>query len=859
MVSTKFEERYLNLLQQNMNKLALNLTIKCFETKDVYLDLGKCGLNDEDFEGGSDLDVALRKCSHLEHLVLSNSWHEWNEKTKRWNRQFSLNTLAENYFTTHPPALEELGNLSSLACCGDDNKTWAISDMAFVQSLPKIVRLNISDNQITELKGLDSLSVLQTFNISRNRINELKGLDSLTCLQTLYISNNQIAELKGLDALIALQDFAISSNQITELKGLGALTALQKFHIFNNQIKKLKGLDALTGLQAFYIFNNQITDLEGLDSLATLQTFHIAKNHITKLKGLDALKALKTFDISFNQIVDLEGLDALRSLQSFHISHNQITDLKGLDALSSLELFNISDNKIIDLKGLDALSSLQSFDISGNKIADITPLLKTYLLRKESPLKIILDDGGNVRPGEINVEDNPIRIPPMEIVYQGNDGIIYWCAAQDQGKTVNHETKVILFGNGRGGKTTLSLGLRKNKFVPLTEADKTHGILIETWNIPGKNLPEKLKEKIAENIRENDMRSPLAIKRPESFQIHLWDFGGQEYYHATHRLFMSNNILYLLVWETATNKQHDNEEEKRFDYPVSYWQKNINHFAPQNITLCIQNKVKRHGGTTDDLHFNIEWTDKNDERSIKRFEEDVENLQEIILEHLADLSYIGDLAPQVYDEIRQALQKVESPFISYEDYKKLCEAMDTTPGRIMRDDAQKETLIRFLDDTGALVCLRFRKGINSVALREYVFTDPVWLTQIIYKILEKEKAEFDGQHVEEIVSGDGLDALVWIGIMKQFELIFEIEKNNEKKYVVPQFLPDTHGNQTAYDMALNGKNMEHAFTLNYPGFLPRSNFLRLLAKYGRQNISFLYWKKGMLFFLIAKPYWLSAS
>jgi hypothetical protein len=50
-------------------------------------------------------------------------------------------------------------------------------------------------------------------------------------------------------------------------------------------------------------------------------------------------------------------------------------------------------------------------------------------------------------------------------------------------------------------------------------------------------------------------------------------------------------------------------------------------------------------------------------------------------------------------------------------------------------------------------------------------------------------------------------------------------------------------------MAIAGKKMEHAFTLNYPDFLPKSNFLRLLAKYGKQNISYLYWKKGILFFL----------
>jgi hypothetical protein len=39
MQSFKFEERQLNLVKQNMNKVALDLTIKCFESQDPYLDL----------------------------------------------------------------------------------------------------------------------------------------------------------------------------------------------------------------------------------------------------------------------------------------------------------------------------------------------------------------------------------------------------------------------------------------------------------------------------------------------------------------------------------------------------------------------------------------------------------------------------------------------------------------------------------------------------------------------------------------------------------------------------------------------------------------------------------------------------
>ena len=47
---------------------------------------------------------------------------------------------------------------------------------------------------------------------------------------------------------------------------------------------------------------------------------------------------------------------------------------------------------------------------------------------------------------------------------------------------------------------------------------------------------------------------------------HFWDFGGQEVYHATHRLFLGRRSLYLLVWATESP---DAAHEER--HPPQYW------------------------------------------------------------------------------------------------------------------------------------------------------------------------------------------------------------------------------------------------------------------------------------------------
>jgi TIR domain/C-terminal of Roc, COR, domain len=119
---------------------------------------------------------------------------------------------------------------------------------------------------------------------------------------------------------------------------------------------------------------------------------------------------------------------------------------------------------------------------------------------------------------------------------------------------------------------------------------------------------------------------------------------------------------------------------------------------------------------------------------------------------------------------------------------------------------------------------------------------------VIYEILEKEKDEFDETHVAKVVAKNGLSTDLWIEIMKKFELIFEIERRGTKKYVAPQYLPATCTNPEAYEMVIENKQMPHSFTINYPKFLPKSNFLRLIARFGSANVKFLYWKNGFVFF-----------
>uniref|UniRef100_A0A3Q2Q7U4 Dynein regulatory complex subunit 3 n=1 Tax=Fundulus heteroclitus TaxID=8078 RepID=A0A3Q2Q7U4_FUNHE len=73
--------------------------------------------------------------------------------------------------------------------------------MEFLRDFTSLVRLDLNNNLIEKIWGLDHLTNLTWLNLSLNRIKNIEGLESLRKLQLLNLSNNQISLLENMDTL----------------------------------------------------------------------------------------------------------------------------------------------------------------------------------------------------------------------------------------------------------------------------------------------------------------------------------------------------------------------------------------------------------------------------------------------------------------------------------------------------------------------------------------------------------------------------------------------------------------------------------------------------------------------------------
>ena len=78
--------------------------------------------------------------------------------------------------------------------------------------LSELIELDLCENQLTTLQGLDDLSIIQKIDLSGNRLNSLPSMRTLSKLRSLNIAYNPIQQLPDLRGLSSLEEVLISND-----------------------------------------------------------------------------------------------------------------------------------------------------------------------------------------------------------------------------------------------------------------------------------------------------------------------------------------------------------------------------------------------------------------------------------------------------------------------------------------------------------------------------------------------------------------------------------------------------------------------------------------------------------------------
>ncbi|MBK7476679.1 MAG: hypothetical protein IPI11_11945 [Haliscomenobacter sp.] len=92
-------------------------------------------------------------------------------------------------------------------------------------------------------------------------------------------------------------------------------------------------------------------------------------------------------------------------------------------------------------------------------------------------------------------------------------------------------------------------------------------------------------------------------------RFNVWDFGGQEVYHGTHRLFMEAEALQVILFDPKTEASARNNvqvedrstKEPVFNHPIEYWYETASELSPNSQFFLVQNKKDEAGQEDKDI------------------------------------------------------------------------------------------------------------------------------------------------------------------------------------------------------------------------------------------------------------------
>ncbi len=544
----------------------------------------------------------------------------------------------------------------------------------------------------------------------------------------------------------------------------------------------------LSSLTTLNLRENQLAELpESIGNLSSLTTLNLRENQLAKLpEFIGNLSSLTKLVLSNNQLSELpNSFSRLPSLNTLYLAGNELTSLPdSFSSISNLRELYLSRNKLVALpNSFSNLSNLITLILSNNKLSE---------------LPISFSSLSNL--ATLDLTENPLEKPPIEIAKKGIEAIRkYFLQITEKGKYYIYEAKLLIVGEPGAGKTTLSKKI-KNPSYPLDNNEKTtEGLDVIKWS--------------------------FQLDHQQEFRVNIWDFGGQEIYHATHQFFLTKRSLYTLVVDT---RQEDTD--------FYYWLKIVELLSNNSPLLIIKNEKQDRKREINERALRGQFTNLKETLATNlKTNRGLEQVITNIKYYISNLDHIGQALPKTWVQVRKFLENDSRNYIFIQEYLTICENNGFTR---LEDKLQ---LSGYLHDLG--VCLHFQ---DDSLLKKTIILKPEWGTDAVYKVLDNDTVRqnlgrFTKTDLADIWSDDKYSHVQdeLLQLMIKFKLCYPIPGNNNT-YIAPQLLTE---NQPQYNWDEHS-NLILRYTYQ---FMPKGIITQLIVAMHKHIYQQKYvWRSGII-------------
>ena len=711
-------------------------------------------------------------------------------------------------------------DLSNPSCTPDAEKLTEIPAEVF--DLTWLEKLNLSYNQLTSVpESISRLTNLSQLDLSLNQLTSVpESIGSLTNLSQLYLGDNRLTSVpESITRLTNLSVLDLSYNPLTSVpESITRLTNLSQLDLSLNQLTSVpESITRLTNLSTLNLRDNQLTSVpESITRLTNLSVLDLSYNQLTSVpESITLLTNLSVLDLSLNQLTSVpESITLLTNLSTLNLRGNQLTSVpESITRLTNLSTLNLRGNQLTSIpETITRLTSLSTLYLGDNQLTSVPESISR--LTKLSQLDLSSNQLTSIPEtitrltslSTLYLGGNPLEDPPIEIANQGINAIREYFRQKQAGAETLYEAKLIIIGEGGAGKTTLARKIQ-NLDSPLPNPDEsTQGIDVQEWH--------------------------FTMENGADFRVNIWDFGGQEIYHATHQFFLTKRSLYLLLADSRKEQPH-----------LDYWLNVVELLSDNSPLLIIKNEVSDRPVQINESQLRGRFNNLKDTFATNlakyRGGEGLENIIESIKYQISELPHIGTQFPKTWIKIRTILEQDNRNYISLDEYFNICDQNGVTQGQ---SGDGRLTLSQFLHDLG--VILHFQDEKTSL-LYKTIILNPKWGTDAVYKVLDNNRVKtnlgkFNESDVSEIWQDSQYNNMQGelLELMLKFKLCYRI-KNSNDTYIAPQLLDS---NPLQYQWNIN----DNLFLRYEYDFMPKGILTRFIVEMYRDINEPNVWRSGVI-------------
>jgi len=593
---------------------------------------------------------------------------------------------------------------------------------------------------------------------------------------SLYLSFKGLTSLpESISQIRSLTQLSLANNGLISLpESIGQLTNLTYLSLANNELINLPELiGQLTNLTYLSLENNGLISLpESIGQLTNLTYLSLANNELTILpESIGDLTNLTHLDISNNHLMCLPN------------SIGGLTNLTYLDLNNLLQLYPWSNQLISLPESIGQLINLKHLLLNNN---GLTTLPKSI--------------GKLTNLTRFEIANNSLTDLPPEILNKESLTILSFYRQQlEQESDYLYEAKLLILGESGAGKTTLAKKIQDSNYQLQLDEDTTKGIDVLNWH--------------------------FLLQNGKEFRVNIWDFGGQEIYHATHQFFLTKRSLYALVADT-----------RKEDTDFYYWLNVAELLSGNSPLLIIKNEKQERKREINERQLRGEFTNLKETLATNfATNRGLPEILNTIQHYIQNLPHVGTELPKSWVKVREALEKSDRNYISLDEYLKICEENGFT----QQEDALQ--LSGYLHDLG--VCLHFQ---DDDLLIRTVILKPTWGTDAVYKVLDNSQVvedlgRFTREDLKAIWREDKYTTMrpELLRLMMNFKLCYEI-RGSQNVYIAPQLLTP---NQPEYAW----DEVENLFLRYEYEFMPKGILTRFIVEiHSAIEHPSLVWKTGVV-------------